>query len=214
MMTSMWSAVGAVEGFVTLVIFVAIIFNRQLGEKIGLWVLLEPRWLLVPIAVIFAHRFLRAIYENYSQLEKGYATRVRNLESERDVAREEISRQLRLRETEKNDHGEQLEEIERTNGELSEKLTKNSIAPDRLTRVLRSINEKVEDAPRGALFSLEAASGWVDAVNVVLRGSLTYEARNRFKAGDFNRMNVHSFGTTVASLRSLSNNLKLEDLLD
>ena len=66
----MWSSVAHIEGAIAVVMFVLLLFNKELGSKVLDWDGIEPIWCLVPIALFFVFALLKVNYQEFQKVEK------------------------------------------------------------------------------------------------------------------------------------------------
>lgn len=62
----LWAAARKVEGVLAVAAFLVLFFNESLGKMLMEWEGVNRLWGLIPILLVFAHRFLAATYEEYS----------------------------------------------------------------------------------------------------------------------------------------------------
>ena len=91
MAKALWKAVFHIEGIIAVVFFVILLFNQQLGARLLLWEEggISPQWAWLPIAILFLHLYLKAVYENYRELENRRNKEADALRAQLDALRED-----------------------------------------------------------------------------------------------------------------------------
>jgi len=89
---ALWNAVDLTLSVSAAVVFLLMLFNRQLGERLVMsWHAISPWWSLVPIAMIVIYGLMRSNYERYCHLESGLNQSVLDLKHENSALKKEIS---------------------------------------------------------------------------------------------------------------------------
>jgi hypothetical protein len=89
---ALWNAVDLTLSVAAAVVFLVMLFNRRLGERLLMsWHAISPWWSLVPIAMIVIYGLMRSNYEHYCHLESGLNQSVLDLKQENSALKAEIS---------------------------------------------------------------------------------------------------------------------------
>jgi hypothetical protein len=133
MWVSLHRAFYGVEAAIGVVLFTLALFNKPLAQNFSEWNGINPVWAIAPLSIIFAHLFLRAIYDKWITREVRFAKERESLDSQLTAA-------LRCRD------------------ELA--VSNRDEAADRVTNIRQALREYAESVPTGYAFTNDAATSW------------------------------------------------------
>lgn len=91
MLGALWKAGHLVEGAIAVAFFFVLLFNQDIGGRLLGWQGINPQWAWLPIIVLTAHFFLKAVCEKYHELEITSKTAIDNLAEENNELRKDLA---------------------------------------------------------------------------------------------------------------------------
>lgn len=88
---ALWNAVDLTVSVSAAVVFLLMLFNRRLGERLLMsWHAISPWWSLVPVAMIVIYGLMRSNYEHYCHLETSLNQSILELRQENSTLKAEV----------------------------------------------------------------------------------------------------------------------------